>query len=223
MQGPGHICQLALSIDDWNTTRQWWGIDTLAGNKSYQYLPLYRSDVWPGEYHALPLAGHGSDTGMAGEHLASLQSASLTACWLPPGWGLSLGGVRVAGEDWSFGFVQKRDNDTWPRVDPVFGETCDGRWFNATSIIPAPPNPAGTSASLTMTEGFGFYLPDGNKYVLYSGSVKNTGNTTIVSPRHASSRLTRHQAGPSDPGTRCWLCPPHSPESACSSRTSSTA
>lgn len=48
MQGPGRVCQLAIQVADWNTSTEWWGIDTLASNNSFQYMPLYRSDVWPG-------------------------------------------------------------------------------------------------------------------------------------------------------------------------------
>lgn len=75
--------------------------------------------------------------------------------------------------------MQNRTNQMWPRIDIGYGQLCDGRWFNAEKILAAPANPPGTNATLTMREGFGFYL-EGERYVLYSGNVKNTGNYTIV-------------------------------------------
>ena len=92
-QGPGDICRLALSIEGWNNTVNWWNLDVLTANQSFQYMPT----------ESLPI--------------------------LP------------AGSRWTFGFEQLTDNVTFPRVDPLYGETCDGRYFNLTSIIPSPGNP----------------------------------------------------------------------------------
>lgn len=37
--------------------------------------------------------------------------------------------------------IQQTDRATFPLVEPMYGQTGDGRFFNLTSIIPSPPNP----------------------------------------------------------------------------------
>ncbi len=128
--GPGDVTQLAVKIDYWNSSKSWWGIDTLDQNDTYQYLPKYRS----------PLR---------------------------------------TGDSWTFGMIQETNRWTWPTITPAYGQTGDGRFFNQTSIIPSPPNPDGTNATLVKDHEKESFYKD-QRWVVWSGHVQNTGNYPLT-------------------------------------------
>lgn len=78
------------------------------------------------------------------------------------------------GDRWTFGFIQDTNRDTFAKVEPLYGQTGDGRFFNLTSIIPSPPNPEGTNATLVKEQMKESYWKD-TRYVVWSGRVTNTG------------------------------------------------
>ena len=47
--GPGDVTQLAVKIEDFNLSSSWWGLNTLDGNDTYQYLPKYRAPLRQGD------------------------------------------------------------------------------------------------------------------------------------------------------------------------------
>jgi len=124
-KGPGDVTQLAVKIEDFNLSSTWWGLNTLDGNDTYQYLPKYRA----------PLR---------------------------------------QGDKWTFGFIQNTNRSSFAKVEPLYGQTGDGRFFNLTSIIPSPTNPDGTDAELVEEDVKESYWKD-QRYVIWSGRVTNTG------------------------------------------------
>lgn len=45
------------------------------------------------------------------------------------------------GDSWSFGFTLASNATEFPKVEPIYGQLADGRFFNYTSIIEPPQNP----------------------------------------------------------------------------------
>lgn len=78
------------------------------------------------------------------------------------------------GDKWVFGFIQNTNRSSFAKVEPLYGQTGDGRFFNLTSIIPSPPNPDGTNATLVEEDVKESYLKD-QRYIIWSGRVTNTG------------------------------------------------
>jgi hypothetical protein len=128
-KGPGDVTQLAIKIEDFNTSSAFWGLNTLDSNDTYQYLPKYRA----------PLR---------------------------------------QGDKWTFGFIQNTNRSSFAKVEPLYGQTGDGRFFNFTSIIPSPGNPDGTYAELVEEDLKESYWRD-QRYVIWSGRVTNTGSYSL--------------------------------------------
>jgi hypothetical protein len=125
-EGPGDVTQLAVKIEDFNLSSSFWGLNTLDGNDTYQYLPKYRA----------PLR---------------------------------------QGDRWTFGFIQNTNRSSFATVEPLYGQTGDGRFFNLTSVIPPPGNPDGTNAELVEEDVKESFWKD-QRYVIWSGRVTNTGS-----------------------------------------------
>ncbi|GAB5036127.1 Hypothetical protein NocV09_03400310 [Nannochloropsis oceanica] len=79
------------------------------------------------------------------------------------------------GDKWIFGFIQNTNRPSFAEVEPLYGQTGDGRFFNFTSIIPSPPNPDGTDAVLVEEDVKESYWRD-QRYVIWSGRVTNMGS-----------------------------------------------